>query len=67
LDLDETLIYNCQGSDVKPEHIIEVIEEGTNKKTQIKIKIRPYVKEFLETLLPHYEILVFTASSKLYA
>ena len=63
LDLDETLINSCPIED-GPDLILTP-KAGSDVK--IMIKVRPYVEEFLEMMKEHFEIVVFTASSELYA
>ena len=66
LDLDETLVhsgfvpFNCP-SDV----IIQI--ELENEIHDIHVLVRPFVKEFLEKMSKHYELVVFTASLSKYA
>lgn len=52
LDLDETLVH---------------FKESRYLSDDEKLKVRPHVTEFLELLAPHYEFVVFTAASRLYA
>ena len=63
LDLDETLINSCLLED-QPDLILTP-KVGSDIK--IMIKVRPYVQQFLSIMKEHFEILVFTASSELYA
>ncbi len=66
LDLDETLVHSCFiPFNVPSDLIIEI--ELENKIQEIYVLIRPYVKEFLESMSKLYEIVVFTASISKYA
>ena len=63
LDLDETLINSClleDGPDL-------ILTPKVGSDIKIMIKVRPYVQQFLNIMKEHFEILVFTASSELYA
>jgi Dullard-like phosphatase family protein len=66
LDVDNTLICSTVIEDesitlAENEKIINVCEK------KILVKIRPYLQEFLSTVRPHYEIILFTASMRQYA
>jgi CTD small phosphatase-like protein 2 len=63
LDLDETLINCCELRD-GPDMILVPIESSD---TRIMIKVRPFTQQFLCLMKEHFEIIVFTASSELYA
>ena len=63
LDLDETLIRSCPGDAdadmiLTPEGVVD---------TKIHIKVRPFAQQFLNIMKDHFEVMVFTASSELYA
>jgi len=53
LDLDETLISTAGDS--------------TKNLDKIKIKLRPYLNDFLENMSQYYNLIVFTAASWDYA
>jgi len=63
LDLDETLIRSCQ-----PEHEpdMTLTPKGVTDQ-KLHIKVRPFTSQFLNLMKEHFEIIVFTASSELYA
>ena len=56
LDLDETLIYY-------PNNRIIASEEELSK----LLKIRPYVKEFIQEMSQYCELILFTSATKKYA
>ena len=68
LDLDETIIHTVDPSEFKS--VIEgagdsnltftKLHAGDGSKVDIAFRVRPYLKEFLETLSPYYEIIVFS-------
>jgi CTD small phosphatase-like protein 2 len=64
LDLDETLINCCELRD-GPDMILVPIECSGD--TRIMIKVRPFTQQFLCLMKEHFEIIIFTASSELYA
>ncbi|CAD8077351.1 unnamed protein product [Paramecium sonneborni] len=65
-DLDETLIH-CNERDNKLYDTILTVH--INKKQQVlaKINVRPNAVEILKKLSQHFELIVFTASNKIYA
>ena len=63
LDLDETLVHCCQNNET-PDVILPLVGDPSLK---VKLKIRPFAKEFLMRMKEHFEIIVFTASTNLYA
>jgi CTD small phosphatase-like protein 2 len=63
LDLDETLINCCELRD-GPDMILTPLESCD---TRIMIKVRPFTQQFLCMMKEHFEIIIFTASSELYA
>ena len=56
LDLDETIIHF-------PDHLVEFFEEEFPR----ALKIRPYVKQFIKEVSKYFEIVIFTAATKMYA
>jgi len=66
LDLDETLIHSCLVRD-NPDVILTYQGNGLESPRQLPVKLRPYLKEFLNTLSQYYEIIIFTASASAYA
>jgi TFIIF-interacting CTD phosphatase-like protein len=52
LDLDETLVH---------------FKDSRYLTDDQKLKIRPGVSQFLESLAPYYRFVVFTAAQKMYA
>lgn len=66
LDLDETLIHTFE-KDI-PSDCIQITANIYDKcEKTIHFKIRPYCKEFLDTMSIHYDICVFTAGHSTYA
>ena len=66
LDLDETLIHaDFKRPRKQPTMTVKVNIDGTN--ADVFVFMRPYVKEFLEKMSHHYEIMIFTASLPNYA
>jgi CTD small phosphatase-like protein 2 len=65
LDLDETLVHctveACQGADFE----FPVVFHGVSY--QVHVRQRPYLKEFLQKIKNKYEVVIFTASQKVYA
>ena len=61
LDLDETLIHTVE----KQENCQVTITDANG--SNIRMNIRPYAVEFLRNMSVHYQIFVFTASTKGYA
>lgn len=65
LDLDETLVHSQFKQIENPDIILPVEIEG--QICQIYILVRPGVREFLDRMAKHYELVVFTASLSKYA
>jgi hypothetical protein len=65
LDLDETLVHctveAVQGADFE----FPVVFHGTQY--QVHVRQRPYLHEFLQKIKDKYEVVIFTASQKVYA
>lgn len=65
LDLDETLVHSSLQGLSDPDHVFSLeIEE---KLYSVFVNVRPGVCEFLEQMKVNYELVVFTASRKMYA
>lgn len=65
LDLDETLVHCSVEPIPKPDVVFPVLFNGVNY--QVHVRKRPYLDFFLESIAPHYEVVLFTASQKVYA
>ena len=65
LDLDETLVH-CSTTCVEHSDI-EFPVEFNDQKYQVSGRLRPYCREFLEGAASMFEVVVFTASQKIYA
>lgn len=65
LDLDETLVHCTVEPIIKPDLIFPVSFNGTMY--QVYVRKRPYLDYFLETVAKSFEVVVFTASQKVYA
>ena len=65
LDLDETLVH-CTVEPVEDADLVfPVVFHGMTY--QVHVRLRPYLFEFLEKIHGKYEVIVFTASQKVYA
>jgi RNA polymerase II subunit A small phosphatase-like protein len=61
LDLDETLVHSSfKPFDVKADISLKITFD--RRVNDIFVLIRPGVKEFLEQMARHYELVLFTAS-----
>jgi hypothetical protein len=67
LDLDETLVH-CS--------VVEPVGRGADftfpvqfhgETYTVHVKCRPFLQDFLQTIAQHFEVVVFTASQKVYA
>ena len=75
LDLDNTLVYAMTTTSFKEKKVDPSCEVKTTSYTdpksgyviELKIIIRPYAMEMIKQLSPYYEIVIFTAASKVYA
>jgi CTD small phosphatase-like protein 2 len=65
LDLDETLVHCSVEPLPKPDYIFPVNFNGQTY--QIYARKRPYLEYFLKTVAKHFEVVVFTASQRIYA
>ncbi|KAJ1435066.1 HAD-like domain-containing protein [Ochromonadaceae sp. CCMP2298] len=65
LDLDETLVHCTVEPIPKPDLIFPVSFNG--QVYQVYVRKRPYLDYFLETVSKSFEVVVFTASQKVYA
>ncbi len=65
LDLDETLVHSSDSPPVGDFSLLEV--ETKKSKKNFYILRRPGLENFLNSLAPHYSLVVFTASVRRYA
>lgn len=65
LDLDETLVHCSTEEVLHPD--IKFNLEFNGISFNVSAKYRPFLLEFLETLSEKYELVIFTASQKVYA
>lgn len=65
LDLDETLVHCSVDPIPKPDIIIPVLFNGVNY--QVYVRKRPFLDAFLDAVTKQYEVVVFTASQRVYA
>mmetsp|Transcript_1622 Transcript_1622/g.2251 ORF Transcript_1622/g.2251 Transcript_1622/m.2251 type:complete len:366 (+) Transcript_1622:942-2039(+) len=65
LDLDETLVHCTVEPIEKPDLVFPVAFNGSLY--QVYVRKRPYLDYFLETVTKSFEVVVFTASQKVYA
>jgi CTD small phosphatase-like protein 2 len=65
LDLDETLVHCTVEPIPKPDLTFPVTFNGTFY--QVYVRKRPYLDYFLESVAKNFEVVVFTASQKVYA
>jgi len=65
LDLDETLILATNKKPLFNDTIITYYSRGVPIK--IYVKLRPFLKEFLEDMQEFYELIIYTSADKAYA
>ena len=65
LDLDETLVH-CTVDPIDNADMVFPVEFG-GVEYQVHVRKRPFLKEFLEAVYDKFEVIVFTASQKVYA
>ena len=65
LDLDETLVHCTVDPIPNPDLVFPVNFNGVTY--QVYVRKRPYLDYFLETVSKSFEIIIFTASQKVYA
>lgn len=65
LDLDETLVHCTVQVVTDADFVFPVQFHG--EVYQVYVKCRPYLQDFLAAVAPYFEIVVFTASQKVYA
>jgi CTD small phosphatase-like protein 2 len=65
LDLDETLVHCC--ADANSSYDVTFGVHFNGSLCQVYVKKRPHLETFLETVSAKFEIVVFTASQRVYA
>jgi CTD small phosphatase-like protein 2 len=65
LDLDETLVHSTLDSEEMPDFTFPV--NFNNREHVVSVKQRPHLRTFLERVATLFEVVVFTASQKIYA
>eukprot|EP00884_Botryococcus_braunii_P006431 jgi/Botrbrau1/1578/Bobra.0185s0002.1 len=65
LDLDETLVHSTLDSEDVPDFTFPV--NFNNREHVVSVKQRPHLHTFLERVADLFEVVVFTASQKIYA
>lgn len=65
LDLDETLVHSSLEAVVQPDFTFVV--HFNNQEHLVRVRERPHLKTFMERCAQLFEVVVFTASQKVYA
>ena len=65
LDLDETLVHSTLDGSNSADFSFQV--SFNNRTHGVNVKQRPYLEEFLRRCADLFEVVIFTASQKLYA
>ncbi len=65
LDLDETLVHCSVDPVPNPDVVFPVLFNGVSY--QVYVRKRPHLETFLQGIHSHYEVVLFTASQKVYA
>ena len=65
LDLDETLVHSTLDTCDSPDFAFSVVFNG--RRHIVNVKRRPHLAAFLEAAAALFEVVVFTASQKIYA
>ncbi|KAL2337333.1 hypothetical protein Fmac_011779 [Flemingia macrophylla] len=67
LDLDETLVHSCMKPCNDVDFTYEIYKKKTKKNITVYVRKRPFLQEFLEKVSDMFEIIIFTAGTKVYA
>ncbi len=65
LDLDETLVHSSLDTAGQADFSFPVTI--SNNTHVVNVRMRPYLREFLEVVSTMYEVVIFTASQRVYA
>lgn len=66
LDVDETLVHSSFRSQAPKTADLEIDIEVNGQPGVVYVRKRPYLKEFLEFVATRFEVVIFTASLRLY-